>query len=306
MCRNLKPGPRLCRKLVISQKETVVGSKAPAPAASLEDRLSRAALARSRKSSPSESGRRGRACPAPFLGKKRNCRTDFNSFREKKVLQSRLAMGAVQGRECGCDPWNFENDLNACQPDIKKKKSKYNADGRVGSDFPEPSGAKKYFVEEMDSLNPNVSETRSARQQSTRSSCLRDKRILLSALTKTNMNQSPKSSVQDEVWTVKQDHQLEMAVKAISFSKQVRLPLGEDLFQSFKDGRFQSESSRDFWQCVSLKMRFGDAATCFQRYCELHGSGVARFVAPSRSSWGSNPYHSLDDAGHQNRNSSRL
>ena len=210
-------------------------------------------------------------------------------------------MGAAQGRMCGCDTRDSKKDRNACQPDLKKKQK---TSDRRGPGFAKPQEAKEHFVgsamESAERCKSKVSNVNSPQNRMVRPSSLHDRSALLLALMKPNdktMNQRPHSPSQQEILTAKNDHQLVMAVRAISFSKQVPLPIGENLGRTFKDGHFQDELSKDFWQSVSLKLRSGDAASCFQRYRELHGRGVARFAAPTRDSWGSS-HHILDDASH--------
>ena len=195
-------------------------------------------------------------------------------------------MGTVQGttREL----WNCEG-LNPCQPEIMSVPKATHRP--AGSDQRESAADSERSRGSFDGFKPKGHQPPTA---------IRDPSILYQELMKDPKDKSGKySDHHHEIrnksndWTERDDAELELAVRKVSSLSQSGPPKYQDLDHDLADGRFTDEKSRDYWHCVSMRVRSRDAAACFLRYKAMHGR-VARFIAPPSQS-GCASYHAVDD-----------
>jgi hypothetical protein len=198
-------------------------------------------------------------------------------------------MGANQGKtSVQCEPWACSGHFDMCEPRaVKSMKSqpvtqhKSNArkrcDDHVGMRIPETSDVQTEYTK------LSMSDVRMA----PRNSYSRD--VILLALTKADspkIMQYHEPPPNEEGWTEKEDAQLNSAVKYIANFKHMHVPKYEQLSRCYKDGMFLDEVAKDFWHCVAIRVSSRDAAACYRRYNQAHGSGIARFKVAGRNNVG--------------------
>ena len=190
-------------------------------------------------------------------------------------LTSRQRMGSAQDKDAGPtqkDDWALPG-CNPCEPCPAGKVAVKNRERRpLGTIFPFDKDTSQGSHLYVNRQNWNSAETRSVSPY-VKSGHTNDVRHQINS---TNEHENCD-------WTELDSHQLENAVKVVAMRAGMHVPRFRELNACYQDGKFGTSEDETFWQEVANRVRHHSAESCYFKYKELHGSGVARFAVPKIS-----------------------